>query len=134
LKQINDMQGRKKEIGRRFAKWWKEVCSPKIRERLKGESAADAKGTAGREGLPKNEPVDKSKKCTCDSPPSGIDVVTSEQLFLATRLSLVTAKAARYMDVAALFQALGGGWWNRVDVEQQGRVVDAGARSASGND
>ena len=26
------------------------------------------------------------------------------------------AKAQRYADTAALFQALGGGWWNRSDV------------------
>ena len=26
------------------------------------------------------------------------------------------AQAARYADTAALFQALGGGWWNRIDV------------------
>ncbi len=26
------------------------------------------------------------------------------------------AQAARFADTAALFQALGGGWWNRVDV------------------
>jgi outer membrane protein TolC len=25
----------------------------------------------------------------------------------------VQAEAARYADTAALFQALGGGWWNR---------------------
>jgi len=28
----------------------------------------------------------------------------------------VQAQAARYADTAALFQALGGGWWNREDV------------------
>jgi len=28
----------------------------------------------------------------------------------------VQARAARYADTAALFQALGGGWWNREDV------------------
>jgi hypothetical protein len=28
----------------------------------------------------------------------------------------VQAQAARFADTAALFQALGGGWWNRVDV------------------
>jgi outer membrane protein TolC len=28
---------------------------------------------------------------------------------------LVQAQAARYADTAALFQALGGGWWNRTD-------------------
>jgi hypothetical protein len=26
------------------------------------------------------------------------------------------AQAERYTDTAALFQALGGGWWNRTDV------------------
>jgi len=30
-----------------------------------------------------------------------------------TRISLVQARAARFADSAALFQALGGGWWNR---------------------
>jgi hypothetical protein len=30
-------------------------------------------------------------------------------------LSLARAKAARYADTVALFQALGGGWWNRSD-------------------
>jgi NodT family efflux transporter outer membrane factor (OMF) lipoprotein len=29
------------------------------------------------------------------------------------RVGLVQAQAARYADTAALFQALGGGWWNR---------------------
>ena len=29
---------------------------------------------------------------------------------------MVQAQAARYADTAALFQALGGGWWNRIDV------------------
>ena len=31
-------------------------------------------------------------------------------------IALVQAQAARYADTAALFQALGGGWWNRTDV------------------
>jgi NodT family efflux transporter outer membrane factor (OMF) lipoprotein len=30
-----------------------------------------------------------------------------------TRISVIAAKAQRYADTAALFQALGGGWWNR---------------------
>jgi len=28
----------------------------------------------------------------------------------------IRAQAARYSDTVALFQALGGGWWNRRDV------------------
>jgi len=30
-------------------------------------------------------------------------------------LARVQAQASRFADTAALFQALGGGWWNRVD-------------------
>jgi outer membrane protein TolC len=30
-----------------------------------------------------------------------------------SRIGLAQAQAARYADTAALFQALGGGWWNR---------------------
>jgi outer membrane protein TolC len=31
-------------------------------------------------------------------------------------INLVQAQANRYADTAALFQALGGGWWNRTDL------------------
>jgi len=43
-------------------------------------------------------------------------VLTSEQAFQSAALALVKARAQRYADTAALFQALGGGWWNRTDV------------------
>lgn len=42
-------------------------------------------------------------------------LLTSQQAYLQTRLALSQAKAARFADTAALFQALGGGWWNRKD-------------------
>ena len=32
-------------------------------------------------------------------------------------INRLRAQAARYSDTAALFQALGGGWWNRTDVD-----------------
>jgi NodT family efflux transporter outer membrane factor (OMF) lipoprotein len=38
-----------------------------------------------------------------------------------TLILLVQAQAARYADTAALFQALGGGWWNRNDIPQPSR-------------
>jgi outer membrane protein TolC len=38
-------------------------------------------------------------------------------VYVTALLSLVQAKANRYADTVALFQALGGGWWNRSDVE-----------------
>jgi outer membrane protein TolC len=35
-------------------------------------------------------------------------------------LNLTQAQANRYADTAALFQALGGGWWNRTDIAVEG--------------
>jgi NodT family efflux transporter outer membrane factor (OMF) lipoprotein len=40
-------------------------------------------------------------------------LLTAEQAYFQTVLALVQAQANRYADTAALFQALGGGWWNR---------------------
>ena len=44
---------------------------------------------------------------------SNVSVLNAEQLYLQTELTLIQAQANRYSDTAALFQALGGGWWNR---------------------
>ncbi|MBV8854635.1 MAG: efflux transporter outer membrane subunit [Sinobacteraceae bacterium] len=44
---------------------------------------------------------------------SYITVLNAERLYLQARQNRVQAQAARYADSAALFQALGGGWWNR---------------------
>jgi NodT family efflux transporter outer membrane factor (OMF) lipoprotein len=40
---------------------------------------------------------------------------TVQQTYLQARLTRVQAQAARFADTVALFQALGGGWWNRED-------------------
>ena len=42
-----------------------------------------------------------------------ITVILSEQLYQQARLGLVQAQTNRLTDTVALFQALGGGWWNR---------------------
>jgi NodT family efflux transporter outer membrane factor (OMF) lipoprotein len=39
----------------------------------------------------------------------------AQRTYLSTRVALVQARAARFTDTAALFQALGGGWWNAPD-------------------
>jgi NodT family efflux transporter outer membrane factor (OMF) lipoprotein len=44
---------------------------------------------------------------------SNVAVLNTEQAYLQTELTLVQAQVSRYSDTAALFQALGGGWWNR---------------------
>lgn len=45
-------------------------------------------------------------------------VLTAEQSYQNARIARVKAQAQRHADTAALFQALGGGWWNRVDETQ----------------
>lgn len=40
-------------------------------------------------------------------------VLSAEQAYQQATIALVQARAARFGDTAALFQALGGGWWNR---------------------
>jgi len=50
-----------------------------------------------------------------DSP---LAVLNAEQAYNQARLNLVQAQASRYADTAALFQALGGGWWNRADLSR----------------
>jgi len=47
---------------------------------------------------------------------SYLGLLTAENTYQTALLALVQARAARYADTAALFQALGGGWWNREDV------------------
>jgi NodT family efflux transporter outer membrane factor (OMF) lipoprotein len=43
-------------------------------------------------------------------------LVSAEQAYQQAVINLAQAQANRYGDTAALFQALGGGWWNRADV------------------
>ena len=47
---------------------------------------------------------------------SYLGLLTAENTYQTALLALVQTQAARYADTAALFQALGGGWWNRADV------------------
>ena len=42
-------------------------------------------------------------------------LLNAEQTYQQSTINLVQAQANRYADTAALFQALGGGWWNRND-------------------
>jgi len=43
-------------------------------------------------------------------------LLSAEQVDQQARINLVQAQASRYADTAALFQALGGGWWHRTDL------------------
>jgi NodT family efflux transporter outer membrane factor (OMF) lipoprotein len=46
-------------------------------------------------------------------------LLTAEQTYYQAVINLIQAQANRYADTAALFQALGGGWWNRSDLSKR---------------
>jgi NodT family efflux transporter outer membrane factor (OMF) lipoprotein len=54
-------------------------------------------------------------------------IITDQQTYQNAVISRVKAQATRFADTAALFQALGGGWWSRVD-----ETPDAAPRVAPG--
>ena len=47
---------------------------------------------------------------------SYLALLTAEQAYQQARIALIQAQASRYADTVALFEALGGGWWNRTDL------------------
>jgi NodT family efflux transporter outer membrane factor (OMF) lipoprotein len=60
--------------------------------------------------------LDLAKKQYAVGSISYLTLLNAEQAYQQTRIALAQAQATRFADTAALFQALGGGWWNREDV------------------
>ena len=46
-------------------------------------------------------------------------LLSAQQAYQQGRISLIQAQASRFADTAALFQALGGGWWHRTELAKQ---------------
>ena len=72
-------------------------------------AAAAAKSAAG-------VTLDLAKKQFQSGYANYLALLNAEQAYQQAVINLVQAQASRYSDTAALFQALGGGWWNRADV------------------
>ena len=47
---------------------------------------------------------------------SYLALLSAEQAYQQAAITLVQAQSNRFANTAALFQALGGGWWNRTDI------------------
>ena len=60
--------------------------------------------------------LDLSQRQWKDGYASYLTLLNAEQAYQQARISLVQAQANRFADTAALFQALGGGWWLRADL------------------
>ncbi|NHN88955.1 efflux transporter outer membrane subunit [Acetobacter conturbans] len=54
---------------------------------------------------------------------SRVTMLNAQQAELQARLALAQARGARLSDTVGLFQALGGGWWNRTDDPANNRAA-----------
>ena len=59
--------------------------------------------------------LDLSERQLRDGYASPLALLSAEQAYHQARSTVIQAQANRYADTAALFQALGGGWWHRTD-------------------
>lgn len=62
-----------------------------------------------------------------------LTLITAEQGYRQAALNVAQAHATRLGDTAALFQALGGGWWNRADKEKKAETEPAVTASTASN-
>jgi outer membrane protein TolC len=85
------------------------------------QSDADALQAAVRAEHAAADSLDIARRRVELGQASYLSLLNAQQIYQQARINLVQAQASRFADTAALFQALGGGWWNRTDV--------AGARS-----
>ena len=60
--------------------------------------------------------LDLSQRQLHDGYANYLTLLSAEQAYQQALINLVQAQATRYADTAALFQALGGGWWHRTEL------------------
>jgi NodT family efflux transporter outer membrane factor (OMF) lipoprotein len=79
------------------------------------QDANTLKATAGAANAAKTS-LDLSRLQYKDGYAAYVAVLNAQQAYQQARLSQVQAEADRFTDTAALFQALGGGWWHRSEL------------------
>jgi NodT family efflux transporter outer membrane factor (OMF) lipoprotein len=62
--------------------------------------------------------LDLTRRQLQDGYADRLSFLTAEQAYQQARIAFIQAQASRYADTAALFQALGGGWWHRADLNE----------------
>jgi hypothetical protein len=78
------------------------------------------------------DPVEAGKMRDVDEPTGNANVLlllAAQQAYLQSVIRVVQARANRLSDTVALFQSLGGGWFNRPDPPKV-RVLDVGTGQA----
>ena len=90
-------------------------------EALKSD-ADTLKAAAAAEKAAKDS-LDIAKRQLSTGAVNYLALLTAENTYMQALIARVQAQAARFADTAALFQALGGGWWNRSDRPAEGESV-----------
>jgi NodT family efflux transporter outer membrane factor (OMF) lipoprotein len=62
--------------------------------------------------------LDISERQVKDGYNGYLSLLTAQEAFQQAHIGMLQAHAARLADTAALFQALGGGWWHRTDLAE----------------
>jgi NodT family efflux transporter outer membrane factor (OMF) lipoprotein len=81
------------------------------------EQDADALKAAAAAANAAKVTLDLAQRQLQDGYAGYLALLNAEQGYQQGLISLVQAQANRYADTAALFQALGGGWWHRADLQ-----------------
>lgn len=76
---------------------------------LKAAAAADAAAKTT---------LDLVQRQLADGYTNYLGLLNAQTAYQQAEIALVQAEANRYADTAALFQALGGGWWHRADLKE----------------
>jgi NodT family efflux transporter outer membrane factor (OMF) lipoprotein len=69
--------------------------------------------------------LDLSQRQWKDGYAGYLSVLSAEQAYQQAQINLVQAQANRYVDTAALYQALGGGWWHGAEAAHAAPTRDA---------
>jgi len=80
------------------------------------EQDADALKAAGAAEAAARTTLDLAQRQWRAGYSNYLALLNAEQAYQQALINLVQAQANRYADTAALFLALGGGWWNRTDI------------------
>jgi NodT family efflux transporter outer membrane factor (OMF) lipoprotein len=62
--------------------------------------------------------LDLSERQLKDGYANYLALLNAEQAYQQARIALIQAQSNRYADTAALFQALGGGWWHSTELAE----------------
>jgi len=87
------------------------------------EQDAEALKSAAAAAAAAKVTLDLARRQWQDGYAGYLALLSAEQADQQSRIDLVQARANRFADTAALFQALGGGWWHRGDLatDQHGK-------------